>query len=333
MTQLVELRDARARFEDAGLKLYAISYDDQRALADFVDEYSVTYTLLSDADSAVIRKFGILNADAREAGGPLAGIPYPGTYIVDEDGIVTEKFFRDSYKQRESSEVLIDSALGRVLLRDEEPRVAGGDDEIRVSVSLHGGGGVLKQGAMREVVVRFELRDGLHIYAEGVPEGMLPTRVEVKGPAGLVVLDPVVPPAAPLRLASLGRELPVWSGTVDIRVPVYAVGELLSEVRPIDNATECIEVNVSYQACDEATCRLPRTESFALEVPTAPVHVQPLSLHAGHGQYETTTDSARHMRRLFLRKLREDPLGILKFARTQLRLEREAKRRARAGDG
>ena len=57
----MELRDALPRFREAGVKLYAISYDDVEALATFADAYGIGYPLLSDVDSAVIRRYGILN--------------------------------------------------------------------------------------------------------------------------------------------------------------------------------------------------------------------------------------------------------------------------------
>ena len=61
MTQLVELREGYAKFVEAGIKLYTISYDDQAALADFADVHDIPYPMLSDADSEVIREYGILN--------------------------------------------------------------------------------------------------------------------------------------------------------------------------------------------------------------------------------------------------------------------------------
>ena len=51
----MELRDAHAKFREAGVALYAISYDDVGALAAFAKAYGIDYPLLSDVDSAVIR--------------------------------------------------------------------------------------------------------------------------------------------------------------------------------------------------------------------------------------------------------------------------------------
>lgn len=327
MTQLVELQEGYKRFQENGIKLYAISYDDKHILTEFAKSYGIEYPLLSDMDSAVIKKFGILNTQVEPGDAILYGIPYPGTYITDENGVVIEKFFHDTYKRREGPELLLDSALGKVLLEHDAPNDSGTDDEgIMVSATLHGG--AIKQGAQRQIVVRFDLPDGLHIYGEPVPDGMIPTTVTVKGPDGLVVEEVVVPPTEPLKLESLGLELPVWSGQVDIRVPIYALSSLQSECRPLEQDAITIDVTVRYQACDSNVCLLPKTEHFAITAPMEAVHVQNIALHTGHGQKEATFDGTPHLRRLLWRKFKESPLGVLRYILKDARLRRAARKRA-----
>ncbi len=277
----------------------------------------------------MIRRFGILNEQIQPGDAVLHGIPYPGSYVTDEDGVVVAKFFHDTYKKRDSPERLLDAALGRVTLPEDTPRAAGGGDEVRITVAVQGGSGAIRQGIVRQLVVRFELADGLHIYGEPVPEGMVPTRIEVEGPPGLVTERPILPPTSPLRLPSLGLELPVWSGTVDVALPFYATGELASEVRPLDQDAVALEVTVRYQACNADTCLLPRTEKLSLEVPLDVVDVPALAMHKGHGQREGTYDALPHMRRLLLRKVRPHPLGFLRFVARSIRLELAARRRRR----
>lgn len=323
----MELRDAHQKFIDARIKVYAISYDSIDALADFSNTHGIAYPLLSDVDSSVIQSYGILNTEIDADDIPIHGVPFPGTYITDEHGIVVAKFFHDSYKKRDSPENLIDAALGRIELDAEEPAVSGGDDDVRVSATLHGGHGAIKQGMLRSIVVRFELRDGLHIYGEPVPEGMIPTTVRVNGPRGLVVLDPLLPPTETLRLESLGIELQVWSGTVDLQIPIYALSELASECRPLEKSSVDLDIRVRYQACDDSTCLLPRTENLSLQVPLDTIDVPPIGRHTGHGQKEGGMISGRHLRRLLFRKLRSNPLGMLRGIRKQVRLERAARAR------
>jgi DsbC/DsbD-like thiol-disulfide interchange protein len=258
----------------------------------------------------------------------LYGIPFPGAFVTDEDGVVIAKSFHDTYKKRDSPEILIDAALGRIELSAEAPTAVGGDEEVRVTAAIHGGSGTIRQGIVRHLVVRFELRDGLHIYGEPVPEGMVATRVTLRGPSGLVVQDPILPPTEPLRLGSTGAELRVWSGSVDIAVPFYPTGELASEVRPLDADAVTLEVEIRYQACDDETCLLPRTEKLTFELPLDVIDVPRIPLHMGHGQREGDYDGKPGLRRLMLRKIRSHPLGFLRFIGKHLRLELAARARA-----
>ena len=298
------------------------------AISDFSEAHGIPYPLLSDADSAVIRDYGILNTEIERGEVPIYGVPFPGSYVVDEDGIVVEKFFHDSYKKRDSPENLIDAALGRITLEPYEPTRAIGDEDVQISATLHGGGGVLKQGSMRRVVVRFQLRDGLHIYGEPVPEGMVPTTVTVEGPEGIVVGEPILPPTETLRLEGLDLELEVWSGTVDISIPLHPVAPLLSELRAITTPSITLDVTVRYQACDDRNCLLPKTRKLSLEVGLEPVTLPRLALHSGKGQNVTSMNSTRHMLRLVFRKLRStNPLAVLRGELKLARLNRAARKR------
>ncbi len=71
-------------------------------------------------------------------------------------------------------------------------------------------------------------------------------------------------------------------------------------------------------------------EKLSLELPLEVVDTPALAMHMGHGQREGSYDGLPHMRRLFLRKARKNPLGVPKFLWKSFRLECEAKKRARA---
>ncbi|MGH0030840.1 MAG: protein-disulfide reductase DsbD domain-containing protein [Myxococcota bacterium] len=203
-----------------------------------------------------------------------------------------------------------------------------GDDDVRVSVFVQGGRGTLRQGIVRRLVARFELREGLHVYGEPVPDGMVATRVEVSGPEGLVTLDPVAPPTRPLHLAGLDLTLNVWDGGVDIAVPFYPRAEIVSECRPVDEEAVPVDVTVRYQACDDATCFAPKTETFHLDLGREPVDMPDLAFHGETGQRKSTMDGAPHMRRLILRQLRRHPLGVLRSVVQMVGLRIAARKRA-----
>jgi hypothetical protein len=224
-------------------------------------------------------------------------------FVTDRDGVVVAKFFHDTYKKRDSAEIIIDAALGRIQIAEGAPRVsAAAADGVRISATIQGGSGSLRQGIVRHVVVRFELPEGLHIYCEPVPDGLVSTKISVSGPPGLVTEAPVLPPTEPLILKGMEVELQVWSGVVDIRVPIYPVGELVSEVRPLDHESVSIEIAVSYQVCDDTTCQLPKLVTLSIDLPLEATDVPAIAVHMGHGQREGNYDGASHLKRLLQRK-------------------------------
>ena len=164
-TTLDGRRDRGLSNEAAGIKLYTISYDDAEGQRAFVENQGVRFPMLSDLGSHVIRDYGILNDRVGERdGGVIYGVPYPGAYVTDEHGVVVAKFFNDSYKKRDSPELYLDVALGKIELAEDAPQVVAEDPEVRITAAIHGGGGTIRQGITRKLVVRFELGKGLHLY-------------------------------------------------------------------------------------------------------------------------------------------------------------------------
>ncbi len=312
MTQLVELQEALPKFEAAGMKLYAVSYDAPDALADFAKHHGITFPLLSDKGSKIIRRLGIQNHFVTRAQVPYFGVPFPGTYVLDEDGIVAEKFFHRNLAARESAESMIDSALGEILLGDDEPTAEAGDSEIKVTATYHGGGGNLKSAVVRKIVVRFELAPGLHIYDDPVPEGMVATRIEVIGPPGINAEDQISPPTHALSLPGLDVALQVWDGRVDFAIPVWADDRIASLVEKATTDEVAIEIDVHYQACDDKACRIPRSDRLTVRVPIAPYvgHLLPGRMD---GAVVSKMDTRGHMMKMIRRGLLRSPIKGLKY--------------------
>ena len=100
------------RFEEAGVTLIAPSYDEPDALEAFAEWAGITFPLLSDPGSEVIRDFGILNTLIAEDDHPWFGIPFPGTYVTGADGVITAKFFANNLALRPGVDLLLRAALG-----------------------------------------------------------------------------------------------------------------------------------------------------------------------------------------------------------------------------
>jgi peroxiredoxin len=97
--QLVELQQNLEKTRRRGLGVAAISYDTVGVLRTFAQRKGISYPLLSDADSKVIRAYALLN-ETVPPGLPQFGIPFPGTFILDAFGLVVSKYFESDFRQR-----------------------------------------------------------------------------------------------------------------------------------------------------------------------------------------------------------------------------------------
>src|SRR5207247_4004656 len=99
-------RDLKS-IEDAGVQVVGISYDDTKVLKTFSDRMKVTFPLLSDPGSETIEAYHIRNKAAR---GKAEGVPNPGTFILDQQGVIRAKLFLEGYRDRHSVEQLVKAA-------------------------------------------------------------------------------------------------------------------------------------------------------------------------------------------------------------------------------
>lgn len=257
-THLTSFQKHIEAFRAAGVEVLAISNDPVDVLASFAEEQGITYPLLSDADSAVIRQYGILNT-LIAPDEPRFGIAYPGVYVTDEQGVVVEKMFYREYAIRESVAGILHDILGADFSIDENPHADAEGPGVRVSAVL--GEDHLTVMQRTPLFVRLDLDPGLHVYGAPVPDGFFPTEVSITPIEGIRVGDVEAPVTRPFRVAGVSTDFHVFEGNVEFVVP------LISEIR--DQPSVTIEVTVRYQACDDRQCFLPQTKVLSLEVPLA----------------------------------------------------------------
>jgi peroxiredoxin len=104
---LVQLQRDLQSIQDAGVQLVGISYDDTKALKTFSDRMKIAFPLLSDPGSRTIDAYHIRNETAR---GKAVGVPNPGTFILDQEGVIRAKLFLEGYRERHTGEALVQAA-------------------------------------------------------------------------------------------------------------------------------------------------------------------------------------------------------------------------------
>lgn len=105
----MKLQEHQAEFEQAGLKVIAITYDAPQKQQPFIDRFNIKFPVLSDIEATTVKNLGILNKEYAE-GDFAYGIPYPGIFILNTDKTIMGKVFIAGYKQRLESNALLNYA-------------------------------------------------------------------------------------------------------------------------------------------------------------------------------------------------------------------------------
>jgi hypothetical protein len=244
------LEQNAARIHAQGLGLAAISYDSVAILKQFADRSHIGFPLLSDPDSAVIRRYGILNETVAKENSTY-GIPYPGTYVLDRRGVVTAKYFQDDFRVRDTAESILLRQFG--IQAPARPPVEAKHATLRVSESSE----ELRPGQRVTLSVEAALPPRVHVYAPGV-QGYKPVVLNLTA-KGFQPDAAVFPASKPLKLAVIHETVPVYQGRFRV-LETITLGNA-QQVEPLLDANRqlAIDGQFLYQACDDRECFPPET--------------------------------------------------------------------------
>ncbi|MBI1873677.1 MAG: redoxin domain-containing protein [Acidobacteria bacterium] len=269
--------ELQGRVEDlrkAGLGLAAISYDPPEILVAFSQRRGITFPLLSDAGSATIKAYGILNTVAGEAIGvdrdePVVaadvkkyvsvtasrntavitnGTPFPGTFVVDRAGRVTSRHFEEFYRERSTVANIMLRLGGRV---DTVAATKISTDHLEITT--YAGDATVAPGERTALVIEVRPRPRIHVYAPDASGYRSVTLTMVPEP--LVRVLPIQFPRSEIYFFKpLNERVPVY------QKPFTLLQELVLEVTPQAEAAFrsrkglTIGGTLEYQACDDKIC-------------------------------------------------------------------------------
>ena len=271
----MELEQHLGAIRKQGLGVAAISYDSVGALKSFADRQHITYPLLSDPDSKIIRKYDIFNETVKP-GTPAYGIPYPGVYVVDARGMVVSKYFEDDFKERVSTADILARQFGGPV-----DVVRGAVEAKHVQITTAASNDIARPGLRIALSLDIEMKPKMHVYAPGV-QGYIPIdwRLDEGGPAAKRHSFEY-PHSEMLRLEAIGETVPVYRGHIRIRREITFGQEAV--LKPLVSPTGEVIVKGSfrYQACDDRKCYVPedvplvwRFKYEGLDLQRAPLEFQ-----------------------------------------------------------
>ena len=248
----MELQRDLDRIQKQGLGVAAVSYDSVAVLKNFADRQHIAFPLLSDADSKIIRSFGIFN-DTVPAGTFAYGIPYPGTFIVDPKGNVVSKYFEDDYKERVSSSDILVREFGQ-----SAETVPGVVDNKHLRIQSSASTLIALPGHRISLVLDIDLKAKMHVYAPGV-QGYIPIEWTLESSPAAKPHNFDYPASKMLHLEVINETVPVYRDHVRLQREITFGAE--NQLKPLLNATGELVLKgaFKYQACDDRECYLPAT--------------------------------------------------------------------------
>jgi hypothetical protein len=259
----VELQGRLPELRSAGLGLAAISYDPVATLADFSARRGITFPLLSDAGSATIKRYGILNTTI-DPNNELYGYPFPGTFMLDRRGVVTSRVFEPIYQERST----ISSLLVRLGRQIEAPatKVAGAHLELTSYATDR----VAALGTHFSLVLDVRPAARVHVYAPGAT-GYKPVRLTLNAQPGVIVREAQFPKSEDYFFKPLNEHVPVYQRPFRIVQDVMLDPSRDGSAALEDVTTLTISGTFEYQACDDKVCFAPQSIPLSW-----PIGVKPL---------------------------------------------------------
>ena len=252
--QLVELQRNLETLTNNNIKAFAVSYDSPEVLGEFADKFGITFPLLSDETSNVIRGFGILNTHIPDDH-KWSGVPYPGTYMVGDDGLVFSKSFFAEHGTRESVNDMLQEDFQVQEMERGEVQVATSPD---LTARAYFASPTIRNRQLNALTVEVSLPDGLHVNGRELPEGYVPIELSLEENENVRLHSVDYPEPEVIELPALDERLPVYTGRVEIKA------RCLGTMRTREEEVVQVTANLRYQACDDHQCFLPETLALPL---------------------------------------------------------------------
>lgn len=235
-----------------GYGVASVSYDSIEVLKNFADRKKLTYPLLSDPDSKMIKAFGILNEGPKT--GFAVGIPHPGIFMLNAAGMVEAKFFEEDYRERITISALLSNQLGKPGLQAGE-QVEGKNARVTPKASSL----TARTGQHIVLSLEVELPKGLHAYAPGAPEEYIPVDWKSEPNEGYRLGPLITPEPRRLKVGGETVPIPVFEGTFTLKRELIPGAQPKLKAATDEQGKLKVPVAFRYQVCSDRQCFPPQT--------------------------------------------------------------------------
>ena len=251
-----------------GLGLIAVSYDPPETLKKFADSRGITFPMVSDPGSTIIKRYGLLN-ETMDPATRFYGVPHPGTFMLNPKGIVTARYFEDAYQER--------NTVASILARQGEGLGAGAAvtaETMHLSVSASVTDTEVAPGKRISLLFDVTPKAHMHVYAPGTHDYQV-IRVALDPQLWLKTQPTAYPTPEILDFKPLDERVEVYSKPFRLvqDVTILATPDAQKLLGGVDAIT--ISGKVSYQACDDKLCYSPASVPVSFTLRVTPLDRKP----------------------------------------------------------
>lgn len=262
----MELQSRYAELQGLGLGVASITYDPAPLIKKFADERKIEFPLLSDADHAIVERYGILNRQFKP-GERNYGIPHPGTYILDRNGRVLARYFEEEFQYRNTA-ASIALKIGRPVSGMAAPaRQSTPDLDVATFLTDQSAA----PGHRLSIALDVTPRPGTRVVAPG-QHAYRVVALRLEPDANLRVYPMAHPPGTEITLAGRSERLTAYAQPFrlvqDVAVVVNADMRQLAQ-KP--GSTVTLRGVLEYQACTASSCGEPRQVPLSWTVRLTPL--------------------------------------------------------------
>jgi hypothetical protein len=234
------------------LGIAVMTYDSAAVLADFSRRRTITFPLLSDSGSTTIKAYGLLNTTV-DPTSTNYGIPFPGTFLVNQQGVVTARFFEEAYQER--------NTVASILLKLGDPGHETDAQRIttdHVDITTYVSDQIVAPGTLFSIVADITPRPGMHVYAPGTHGyKVVALRLDAQP---LLLARPLRYPASDIyEFKPLNERVEVFQKPFRLIQEVALNGS--ADARKALASVETLSITgaLEYQACDDRVCFLSKS--------------------------------------------------------------------------
>lgn len=254
--------ELQSRYDDLkkqGIGLVVVTYDSTETLKKFADSRGITFPMVSDPGSAIIKTYGLLN-ESQDPKSRAYGVPHPGTFMLDTRGVITSRHFEDAYQERSTvASILTKEGMGGA------PSIRSDTMHLTVLTSISDQD--VAPGKRVSVVFDVTPKRLMHVYAPGKHDYQV---IGVKlDPQPWLKLQPLTyPPSEIYHFKELDERVETYGHPFRLVQDVTFLATPAAQKQLAGMPTATVKGTLEYQACDDKVCYAPTRVpfSFTLDV-------------------------------------------------------------------